>query len=182
MNCHVAERDLIGRGDQICRLVRPLVGKGRIAFHRFTSRRNIIFGAFSGPRPDRPIDEWRFGTFVPSIRAAYRERWTPSDDSAKHYSLMQAYLHLYEQLSSDESEQQFLALHCDPNEDARAPHVRYKLGPHVHVLTAPQPLPHSHFALNLSDIAGVLSSLENLDTAFSTAIRMLQEQVLELYK
>jgi hypothetical protein len=182
MYCNIKEKDLIGRGDEICKLIKPLVGSRRVAFHRFTSRRRVVFGTFSGPTPDVPVDEWRFATFVPSIRGAYRELWTPSDDSAKRYYLEQAYLHLYEQLSVVETERQFLALHSDPNESPKSPHAKYKQGPHVHVVTAPQPLPHSHFALNLGDLAGVLSSLDRLHTAFSTAVLMLKEQVLDVYR
>lgn len=182
MNCDVAEQELIGRGDQIRKLVQPLVGKGRVAFGRITTRQSVLFGAFSGSRPDLPIDEWRFTTFVPSIRGAYYERWIPVDERAKRYSLELAYLHLYEQLATSRSERQFLALHCDPNEPDAAPHARYKQGPHVHVVSAPQPLPHSHFALNLANLPQVLSSMIQLHAAFSTAVMMLQDQVLQVYK
>ncbi len=182
MNCDVDAQDLVGRGDEICGLVKPLVGRGRIAFHRITSRRAVVFGTFSGSLPDLPVDEWRFTTFVPSIRGAYRERWIPVDERGRRYYLELAYLHLYEQLAVGEGERQFLALHCDPNEDDESPHAKYKQGPHVHVVTAPQPLPHSHFALNLGDLPRVLSSLHDLQTAFSTAVLLLREQVLEVYR
>jgi hypothetical protein len=181
MNCNLAVQDLVGRGDEICTLVRPLIGKGRVAFHRIASRQAVLFGIFSGPRLDSPIDEWRFTTFVPLIRAAYRERWIPADEKAKRYYLEQAYLHLYQQSPYGESERQFLALHCDPNEPDDKPHAMYKQGPHVHVVSAPQPIPHSHFALNLGNLPAVLASVQNLHSALATAVTMLQQQVLEVY-
>ena len=182
MKCSVAVQDLVGRGDEICSLVRPLVGKGRVAFRRRASRQAIMFGTFSGPLDDRPIDELRFSTFVHLIRAAYRERWIPADEKAKRYYLEHAYLHLYQQLPYGEGEQQFLALHCDPNEPDDKPHAMYKQGPHVHIVSAPQPMPHSHFALNLGNLPTVLASVPNLHSAFATAVIMLQQQVLEVYR
>jgi hypothetical protein len=182
MNCSAAVKDLVGRGNEICKLVQPLVGKARVAYSKSLIGPAIVFATFSGPLPDRPIDEWRFTTFVPSIRGAYRERWLPADSNRKRYYLQQAYLHLYLQLPFGGQEDEILALHCDPNEDDGEPHAVYKKGPHVHVTAAPQPLRHSHFALNLSDLPTVLSSLPRLHGAFSTAVIMLQEQVLEVYK
>jgi hypothetical protein len=147
-----------------------------------STRQAITFVVFSGAEPDRPIDEWRFTTFVPSLRAAYRERWVPTDERGKSYYLQQGYLHLFYQSGRGEDEEEVLALHCDPNESDDQPHVLYKRGPHIHVVAAPQPLPHSHFALNLSSLDTVLSSIDNLHRAFSGAVLMLQEQVLHVYR
>ncbi len=74
-------------------------------------------------------------------------------------------------------------MHCDPNEpddSGLLKHAIYKRGPHIHVTAADQPLPHSHIALNVTQIDNVLSSFENLSAAFGSGVVMIRDQVLDV--
>ncbi|MGO8735448.1 MAG: hypothetical protein ACLQVM_21935 [Terriglobia bacterium] len=127
---------------------------------------------------------------MPLMRGSYQERWCPVDEKRKRYYLERAYLHLYltTHVDGEATEKEMVLLHCDPNE-ADEPkgwlglrHSRYKRGPHLHISTAQQPIPHSHFALNACDLESVLSSVESLTKAMREAVQMLEDQVLRLYE
>jgi hypothetical protein len=181
---------LFTRSDAIRSMLTPLVRSNRIATSRRSYLGNVTFGAYSGTEPiTEAVGDWRFTTFVPSIRGAYHERWTPFDEKKKRYQLERAYLHLYRRKTAPSSQEiEIVALHCDPNEPDEpdgyqgVKHARYKRGPHIHVTAADQPIPHSHLALNLSDLSEVLRSFDNLEGAFQNAIRLLEEQVLDIYR
>jgi hypothetical protein len=50
------------------------------------------------------------------------------------------------------------------------------------VSTAEQPIPHSHIALNLGHLSEVLGSFHSLSVALRSAIGMLNDQVIALYR
>jgi hypothetical protein len=124
------------------------------------------------------------------LHGSYQESWCPVNEKRKRYYLEKAYLHLYltTLTAGDAAEKEILALHCDPNEADEPPgwkglvHSKYKRGPHLHVSTAEQPMPHSHFALNACHLGSVLISVESLTNAMATAVQMLEDQVLRLYE
>jgi hypothetical protein len=184
MICELEFDSLRGRGPQISEMLLPLAGSRRVAFSTAPQRNEFIIAVHSGPRPDTLPREWRFTTPIRSMRGSYWERWIPVNEKRSQYYLEQAYLHLYWRATAVDDEHELLALHCDPNEpDDSGPmaHAIYKRGPHIHVMAASQPLPHSHFALNIGHLSDVLSSTENLSAAVSLAITMIRDQVLDLF-
>jgi hypothetical protein len=124
------------------------------------------------------------------MHGSYQERWCPVNEKRKRYYLERAYLHLYltTQIEGEAMEKELLLLHCDPNETDEPVdwpglrHSKYKRGPHLHISTAQQPIPHSHFALNACHLDSVLSSVESLTKAMEVAVQMLEDQVLRLYE
>lgn len=183
MVCEIETELLTRRGEQICRLLRPLTGKGRLAYATVSRRFELLIVAYSGSRPDTAPTDWKFTTCVHGIRGSYHERWLPADEKRKRFYLDRAYLHLYRQPRLQDEEWELLALHCDPNEPddvGLLTHAVYKRGPHIHVTAAEQPLPHSHFALNRSHLSDVLSSCESLSAAVQSGIIMIRDQVLDV--
>jgi hypothetical protein len=194
MICKVEAQVLYGRVTDIREMVRPLV-RGDSSCRRLNERDRdgrpcIVLASFSGPQP--PSDafrDWRFATAVTNLWGSYFERWVPVDVKGRHYFLDRAYLHLYRRTRiEDANDREILGLHCDPNEPNEPSnydgpkHARYKRGPHIHVSTAEQPMPHSHIALDLGQLPEVLGSFENLSSAIRSAIRMLDDQVIALYR
>jgi hypothetical protein len=183
--CELEFDSLRGRGPQISEMLRPLVGSRRVAFSTAPHRNEFIIAVHSGSRPDTLPREWRFTTPIRKIRGSYWERWAPSSEKRTRYYLEQAYLQLYRRDAVEDDEHELLALHCDPNEpddSGEITHAIYKRGPHIHVMTAQQPLPHSHFALNMGHLSDVLDSVENLSDAISLAITMIRDQVLDIFE
>jgi hypothetical protein len=183
MVCEIEVDSLSQRGEEICEMLRPLTGKSRLAYDPVSRRSEILIAVRSGPKLDLSPTEWRFTTFVRGVRGAYYERWVPVDQKRKKYGLERAYLHLYRRDRDEDSEREFLALHCDPNEPddtGSQRHAVYKRGPHIHVTAAQQPLPHSHFALNRSHLSDVLASVANLSAAVQSGVVMIRDQVLDI--
>jgi len=185
MICELEFDSLRRRGQRISDMLQPLARSPRLASSPFPLRNEFIIGVHSGSRPDAPPREWRFTTPIRSIRGSYWERWVPTSEKRTRYYLGQAYLHLYWRAATTDDEHELLALHCDPNEPddfGVTTQAIYKRGPHIHVMTASQPLPHSHFALNMGHLTDVLSSVESLSTAMSSAVTMIRDQVLDLFE
>lgn len=192
MICELDVEALLHRVNQVGRILDPLRGgKGRrFACKSVSSGNAITLITFSGPDSVTELaDQWRFITHVPSMNGSYQERWCPVNEKRKRYYLERAYLHLYvtTQAEGEMKEKEILALHCDPNEAAEPSgwpgliHSKYKRGPHLHISTAEQPMPHSHFALNACHLEWVLGSVETLTKAIQVAVQMLEDQVLRLY-
>lgn len=193
MICELASDALYGRANDVCSMLDPLLErKGpRIACRYVGGGGDVTLIAFSGPEPVTDSSElWRFRTHVPALRGAYHERWRPVNEKRKRYYLDRAYLHLYTRtyVQGQITEKELLLLHCDPNEPGvttdsnELSHWKYKRGPHLHISVAEQPIPHSHFALNACHLNSILSSVASLSEALEVAIKMLEDQVLQLYK
>jgi hypothetical protein len=162
----------------------PIAGSRRVACAPTPQRNEFLIAVHSGTRPDTLPRDWRFTTPVSRLRGSYWERWVPTNEKRKRYYLEQAYLHLYWRASVANDEHEVLALHCDPNEpDDPGPLTQaiYKRGPHIHVMTASQPLPHSHFALSLGHLSAVLTSVDTLSEALASAIAMIRDQVVDVF-
>jgi hypothetical protein len=182
MRCTIEASKLDKRGQEITKLLGPIVPNGqRLACWKRLLDRQVVLSAYLGPQPtSAELDRWRFTTKIPNIRASYHEIWLQTDFRQVDFYLERAYLHLY--LRSDHNnEDEILALHCDPNEARSERHFLYKAGPHVHMMTAKNPLQHSHIALNNSNLTEVLSSVPNLTAALKTAIAMVDDQVLKFF-
>lgn len=184
MRCVLEIEKIAGREREIGRLLRPLAPPKKSFFcrPRLLDRRLVLSASLTGTEPTDPDpDQWRFTTRIAGIRASYHEIWLPTDFRQKSFFLDRAYLHLF--IRRDERiEEEILALHCDPNEPASSKHYRYKAGPHIHMTTAEDPLPHTHIALNASDFDRVLRSVADLMASLEVAISMVNDQVLGLYE
>jgi len=175
----VADQVLFSRGQEIRRLLSPISKlRDGPAYKLYPSRRReVVFAAHDGSPPTPHFNEWRFATTHNGFRAAYYEKWF--NETANLYYLDRAYLHIYRTDLIKQREEEFLLLHCDPNEPDDANHSLYKRGPHLHISIAEQPIPHSHIALCLSNLEDVLDSVETLMKALEWSILMIQEQFLE---
>jgi hypothetical protein len=165
-------------------MLQPLVGRVRPAFVRQNEKRTQIYLAVhTGPRPVVERRDWRFSTFSPNVSGAYLERWLPVDERANRYYLDRSYLHLYWKLERENSEEEIIGLHCDPNEPDDQDmfnHARYKRGPHVHVSTRRADFHRSHIALNLMELETVIENVDTLTEAMRSGIQMLRDQVIDL--
>jgi hypothetical protein len=182
MRCVLEPSAIAARARELPKLLKPLlpVGQGLQCWPQSTGQ-FILLSPYSGPVPSETgIEGHKFATTVPRIRAAYQERWQATDFEKKSYAMERAYLHIYER-DSNGIEEQIVALHCDPNESQTAKHYKYKAGPHIHMMTARDPLPHAHIGLNNSELETVLKSAKNLTVAISSAIALVQTQILGLY-
>jgi hypothetical protein len=185
MFCEIEEEALLARGHEICKMLVPLAGRSQLAYCVTSNRSGLTIGVHSGSRPDLNVTDWRFSTVVRGIRAGYHERWIAVDEKRQRFYIERAYLHLYRRRLYELDETEIVALHCDPNEaddddDALLKHAVYKRGPHIHVSAAEQPFPHSHLALNATQVDEVLSSIESLHSAVQSGIVLLRDQVLDL--
>lgn len=161
----------------------PLAGPSRLAHAFVSSGSQLTIGVHSGSYLDMDVTDWRFSTAVQGIRAAYHERWIAVDEKRRRFYIERAYLHLYRRRPHESEEAQIMALHCDPNEpddSGLMKHATYKRGPHIHVKAAQQPFPHSHLALNATQIDDVLNSIDSLHGAVRSGIVLLRDQVLDV--
>ena len=143
-----------------------------------------VISTYEGSSPPG-IDyrSWRFKTTKDKLRASYFEIWRPDDPEQSNWYLFRAYLTIFEINQADRTEKELVALHCDPDEPSDAPHAKYKQGPHLHMLSAADPLQHSHIALNSPRYlhSNVLASFNDLSEHFDEAIQLVSEQVVGLY-
>lgn len=192
MICELEAGAVHARTNEVCEILVPLRGAKatRLACRIVSGSGDVTLVAFSGSLPIAEFHEqWRFTTHVPNLQGGYYERWLPVNEKRKRFYLDRAYLHLYKAAREGGLvvEKEILALHCDPNEPDEPAHWHglrhssYKRGPHLHVTVAEQPIPHSHFALNACHLDFVLRSMETLTHALRTAVRMIEDQVLQLY-
>jgi hypothetical protein len=183
MYCEIDVGTLSARGQEICQMLTPLAGKIRLAYAVVLYRSEVMIGVHSGTRPEFGVTDWRFSTMVQGIRGGYHERWIAADEKRQRFYIERAYLHLYRRRADESDETEILALHCDPNEPADSgvlKHAVYKRGPHIHVTASEQPFPHSHIALNATEIDDVLSSINSLHSAVTAGVVLLRDQVLDV--
>ncbi len=174
-------RKLPSRGDEIRKLLQPIAKhEDGPAWQPIASSREYIIGTHDGSPSQSNYRDWRFSTYVPQIHASYFEFWKKTFvDKKEIWYLDRAYLHIYRINLLTRGEEEFLALHCDPNESQEAEHVLYKRGPHLHIKVAQKPIPHAHIALNLGHLKEVLGSVEALSKAMKMGVQMLREEILD---
>lgn len=126
------------------------------------------------------FNTWYFRTYAKNILAQYYELWKPGDQPGK-LKLWRAYLHLVIDNRTTQNYDKLVAIHCDPYDDCDEPLRSYKRGPHLHVENAEQPIPNSHFPLNLMELNNILSSINNITKALELAIQVLCNEVLNRY-
>jgi hypothetical protein len=179
MKIVISEPELARRSREIRRILAPIskVDSGP-ATKPISSQGVYIIATYDGCYPTVNFRDWRFRLKKKNLSAGYFEVWKdPLRDGKWH--LEKAYLHIYEVNPGTRGENELICLHCDPSESVTADHYCYKVGPHIHINNAPQPFPHSHFALNRCHLPEILSSLSALTKAFSMGIDMIKDQVLD---
>lgn len=175
----ITSEDLWSRGQHVRELLRPLSKQTDGPAWRPTKRApyNYVIGTHDGSPSSSNYRDWRFGTFVPGLRAMYFELWKRVDEES--WCLDRAYLNIFQTDPTTRTESKFLSLHCDPNEPDDAPHAIYKRGPHLHIQAANDPFPHAHIALTGKHLETILSSLDSLFKAIEWAVYMLKEEVFD---
>lgn len=180
MTIQLDERGVIKRRAAVSRLLRPLRKNNSPVGCDFDN--SAIGGGRVLAAHDGPIAAggnyrlWFFRTSVDIVRAQYFEVWLEVGGATK-FELHRAYLHLFRVGVPASELREVVALHADPAENNL-----YKKGPHIHVTRAEDPLPHCHFALNLDRVAEVTSTIESLDSALQSAIRLVADEVLGAYR
>ena len=171
---------LSSRGEIIRVLLRPLVGHPSAPYcDTLKPTGAFIIGTHEGSPTTSEYRDWRFGTFVTGFRAMYFELWRPVNERRVEYYLDRSYLSIFRYKDRDSSdEQEFLCLHCDPNEPEDADHVRYKRVPHLHIIAAETPFPHAHLALLVGQSEDLLLTSDGWSNALGAAIEMLREEVM----
>ena len=156
----------------------------RLGCKQVPGRNEYTIGAYDGSTPPNfDYRDWRFRTLNSELRANYFEIWRPADSQQSEWFLFRAYLTLFRINPASADEDEIVALHCDPAEPDAEPHVEYKRGPHLHMLTADDPLHHSHIALNNPRYldSHVLTSFEAFTDHLNDAMKFISEQVIKLY-
>lgn len=179
----ILDTSAIGHRMADCRsLLAPLTedaNKGGPAIQRRTRERRIAYAAHGGSPPG-DIRLWRFPTFHHDFFASYIEVWHPVDQPEGDYFLNSIALTLFRVYRPGREEREFIALHCEPNEEpgpAAAQNI-YKRSPHIHVEAAENPIPKSHLTLAHPFLAEVLASEVALFRTIGLAIEMLRDEVL----
>ena len=173
-------RDLNGRRTAINKMLSPLVDKPKDLFvNPHSSTADFIWAVQQrGDLLTNDYTDRKFKTKTENLYASYYERWFRYvSDNEEGWYLDRAYLNFYQLNRQSRSSSEFLLLHCDPNEKHQ--HAIYKKSPHLHFVTAPDPFPHAHIALNLNYLELMLNDVQSLTTSFASAIVMLKEQILD---
>lgn len=174
-------RELRERQASVRKILMPLVEHPQNLFVIPRSLNKEVFELVAVPKgttPEGDSNNWKFRTKSPDLYATYSERWFRFyQGKEEHWYLERAYLHFYQLDHSTKSSSEFLLLHCDPNETRE--HALYKQSPHLHIVTAPDPWPHAHIALNIGYLEFMLRDASSLTEAFASVVLMLKEQVLD---
>lgn len=172
--------DLFRRKEEITRILKPLVsGRNTIYIHH-TQRNSSEFVWVAVALRESTQGDYESKKFpiTDSFQASYHERWQRNFLGKEEYwYLERAYLHFYKLNKETADYDEYLLLHCDPNEDRE--HAPYKQCPHHHIEVAPHPWPKAHIALNVGFLKEMLTDASSLTKAFEGAIIMLHDQVLQ---
>lgn len=169
-------------------LIRPLQAKkNKASQFRVTpiSSRNEVIYAVSDidVSKQRDYTSWRFKTFIDNIEASYFEKWIHFEKDL--YYLDRIYFHLYKINPDARESKEYVLLHCEPNFNwngtTKDEQDKYQHSPHIHLKSAEEPLPHSHFSLNLLELPKILSSIKELNSAIENGILLIKEQVLDYH-
>lgn len=108
--------DLGSRGEEVRKMLRPISKiEGGPAWSRKGNPREFIIAIHDGAQPTSEYRDWRFSTIVPNFNAMYFELWKRTEEDEGNWYLDRAYFSLYQLISREEREKEFLCLHCDPN-------------------------------------------------------------------
>lgn len=172
----LSEKDVVGRGARISKLLRPISLKASGPAWSKVSRggTQVIIGTHDEAQPSSDYRNWRFSINAKGFVAMYFELWRLV--SRDRFILEKAYLNLYEWTGSAEKE--IVCLHCDPSLPEDVDHAKYKRGPHIHMAVAGHPYDRVHLALQGPDLAPVLRSADSLHNALAWGVEMIRDEML----
>lgn len=178
----ISIRDINTRIKDIQDILKSL-GKGKnipCQFHLPKVEGGKIIGAHSrGQDKKSDFRQGRFRIFATPVYCQYYELWKSQDDGRFWY-LYRAYLNFFRMERSKRLLEEFISIHCDPEDDSEEPTCTYKRGPHLHVKKAIDPIPRCHFPLNLNHLEKVLSSRHSLTNAIKQAIQVICDEVIKM--
>ena len=160
-------------------LLSPLAEKKRFhcEFYRPKVARGKVLVAHDGKKIQESYREWSFRSHARDIWCRYFELWIPITSEGEWY-LNRAYLTILRTNYQTRSLEEYLCIHCDPNDTSDEPGSSHKRGPHLHVEMAEPPIPDCHFPLNLGHLEQVLSSVDSLTEALQQTIEVLSHEFL----
>jgi hypothetical protein len=179
----LSEKDLVGRRNEILKLVGPLVAdRNRIEIRPVGLGQNIRLGVINKgtiPQAILDVDLIRIPTKVRGVFLNYYELWLSQSNG--NYDLDRTYLHLNLKRSSDETERQILCLHCDVTLQVSSTVSPFKLGPHLHVGGANPDISKAHIGICINDANKGGSTVESLTKTLSLAVSMISLEIFPRY-
>jgi hypothetical protein len=168
------------RAPEVRNLLSPLLAS-QSRFHCGFEARKVNGGrvlvAHDNTRIGESYRDWTFRTFAKNFWCKYFELWKQIGQTQEWY-LERAYLTILRPDIPNHDFDEYLCIHCDPNDLSAEPFGSYKRGPHLHVEMAEAPIPDCHFPLNLGHLQEVLSSVNSLTEALRQAVEVLSHEFL----
>jgi len=158
---------LTGTTEVPCELIPGMVHGGRVIAARDS-------------RTSENYRDWTFRSSCSEIVCQYFELWRPCA-TAKEWYLDRAYLHLFFVDRILHRNRELLCIHTDPNNQDAEPTKAYKRGPHMHIQSAMQPMPHAHFPLANGYIQNCVGSLGELTRVFGEVVSVLSHDVISRF-
>ncbi len=180
----LSQKELRKRGSKIRKLLRTIsrntdTGPSVTDIPR---KKGLFIAVFDGAKPIHlDFRDWRFKTAVRSVNGAYFEHWAPvNPHKPTEWLLFKAYLNLYKMKGTSIANgfEEFVCLHCDPNEPPDSDHFKYKCTPHLHISASEHPIPKAHITHNLDFRNQTLESVDSLFKFFASALLMIKEEIL----
>lgn len=169
--------DISRRGNEISKILRPLcrIPYGPAYELRQGKAGRKIIATHEGAPLRSDYTDWRFATQSPGYWASYYEMWTSIDEQYDEFCLDRAYLTIYR------NQEEFICLHCDPNEDDNDDQkmVEYKRCPHLHIKRAEEPIPKAHIAISIGNIEEVLANADNITDILKCGIQMIKIEIMD---
>lgn len=136
---------------------------------------DVIFGLGAAPG-QMNLRTARHRTRVKGVFANYFEIWN-SMEGGRKFCLDKAYFHLHFP-QPDGSDDELLALHCDPKTHMSDPIYKYKCGPHLHVAFKKFDFHKSHIALCLQNFEKICSDFGLFSQALADFLKMIDDEYL----
>ena len=175
--------DLSKRRQDIIRILTPLVSDSDALYIHNTKKDTGEFVWVAVAKGESTQGDYLSKKFpiTTEFQASYYEVWnrTYSGRREEYLYLYRAYLHFYRLNVETIDYDEYLLLHCDPNEEEDQKHWLYKQSPHLHLEFAPDPWPSAHLALNVGFLKEMLTDAASLTSILEGMVIMLNDQVLQ---
>ncbi len=176
-NIILGHTDISRRGNMVSRILRPLSNNnyGPAYELKRPGGRKVIIVTHDGAPSHSDYMSWRFRTSSRGYWASYYERWRSVDEEYSQFCLERAYLTIFRY------EEEFICLHCDPNEEDidGQEKAAYKKCPHLHIKCAEEPIPKAHIAISVGYMTEVLASASSLTDAIKYGIQMIKDEIMD---
>ena len=130
-------------------------------------------------QPVSPAErEWGFPSVVKGVECRYMERWLPVGSRDEQWTLRHSYLHLYRHTGVDIPPREIFAFHWEPDANQAGGTGENSQRPHVHVTSAPEPLPSAHLVVTLTVSPTEQSSVIYLNHLLQEVSQIVGNEVL----